>query len=295
MAIGIGAFWVVWDWQSLDDEENGVDDGGNEAAAAEAEAVDAAPAPSGSAANPVVIDDNDDDDNFLTRVGRRIHSLLLSFSPTHLMLALGFILPLAMTVPLLLNGLRKEGLSGMLVDTWADSGVIQITVLAIIAHSMMAIAAYRVLRDVLDGEGVAPYPGNQRGGRRRRGRKLTVSEIADVVRKVPAEEFVPEEDVRTGACSVARMKRMLVNRGAPDAAERCIEKDDLAREVEKARNFNQECPICAEEYAEGDVLRVTHCGHEFHLHCFDKWIYTFSTDSRPATHPTCPLCKGSIQ
>lgn len=71
------------------------------------------------------------------------------------------------------------------------------------------------------------------------------------VRKVPVEEFVSEDDVRNGDCSIARMKRMLCNRGASEAAERCLERCDLVREVEKNRNFNEECAICAEEYVEG--------------------------------------------
>jgi len=121
-----------------------------------------------------------------------------------------------------------------------------------------------------------------------------VSEISDIVRKVPAEEFFPLAAVETG-CSTARLKRMLVHRGAAEAAQKCVERDDLAKEVLKVRNFNEECPICAEEYVEGDVMRVTHCKHEFHLHCFDKWIYSYSTDSRPPTHPTCPLCKAEIK
>mmetsp|Transcript_13137 Transcript_13137/g.27894 ORF Transcript_13137/g.27894 Transcript_13137/m.27894 type:complete len:358 (-) Transcript_13137:256-1329(-) len=301
MAIFMGGLWVVWDWQLQQDEED-EEDGGRVVDDNHVDAnIDAAAAnganmadPTGTAANPIVIDDNDDDDDdddLFVRVGGRISSLLASFSPTHLMLALGFILPLAMAAPLLLQGLQSQSLAGLL----EYSGVIQITVLAIIAHSMMAIAAYRVLRDVLDGEGIGSYPGNRRGGRRRRGVKLTVTEIADIVRKVPVEEFVSEHDVKTGACSISRLKRMLSNRGASELAEQCVERDDLQKEVVRIRNFNEECAICAEEYVEGDILRVTHCQHEFHLHCFDKWIYTFSTDSRPATHPTCPLCKSTIQ
>ena len=71
------------------------------------------------------------------------------------------------------------------------------------------------------------------------------------VRKVPVEEFVSEENVRTGDCSVARMKRMMSNRGAADVAAKCVERDDLVRELEGIRNFNEECAICAEEYVEG--------------------------------------------
>ncbi|KAL3811166.1 hypothetical protein ACHAXA_001381 [Cyclostephanos tholiformis] len=179
-----------------------------------------------------------------------------------------------------------------------DSGFVHLVVLAILAHTVMAMAAHRVLRDVLfDGRsGIWAYPGNRRGGgiARGRGRKLTVTEIADIVRKVPVEEYVSEENVRTGDCSVARMKRMLSNRGAANAAMKSVERNDLVREIECIRNFNEECAICAEEYVEGDILRVTRCRHEFHLHCFDKWMYTFSTDTRPATHPTCPLCKATV-
>lgn len=290
-AIIAGGLWFAWIWNALPDDTDTADNNNVETAN-----VVAAPAPSGSAANPVVIDDNEDD-SFWTRARNRISNLVQSYesftlSPTQMMLAAGIILPLAMTFPLLMNGLQKGGLEQLL----ADSGVVQITILAVIAHSLMAVAAYRVLRDVLDGGTLGVYPGNRRGGigLRRRARKLTVAEIADIVRKVSVEEFVSEEHVKVGECSIARMKRMLVNRGESEVAETCVERKDLVKEVERVRNYNAECAICAEDYAEGDVLRITHCKHEFHLHCFDKWIYTFATDSRPATHPTCPLCKAVI-
>mmetsp|Transcript_8347 Transcript_8347/g.18705 ORF Transcript_8347/g.18705 Transcript_8347/m.18705 type:complete len:355 (+) Transcript_8347:99-1163(+) len=298
IALVMGGLWVAWDfWSSeeqQEDEEEHVNV--NEEDNNETPAESSGPsAQSGTASNPVVVDDNGDDDAWI-RAWTRINSMLQSFSPTHLMLALGFILPLAMTAPLFLNALQNEELP----VGFANSGIIQITVLAILAvtaHSIMAIAAYRVLRDVLDSAGgVGPYPGTRQGRRRRLRRKLTVSELVDIVRKVPVEEFVSEDDVRTGSCSIGRMKRMLANRGASEASEKCVERDDLAKEVEKVRKFNEDCAICAEEYVEGDVLRVSHCcKNEFHLHCFDKWIYTFSTDSRPNTHPTCPLCKATIQ
>lgn len=69
---------------------------------------------------------------------------------------------------------------------------------------------------------------------------------------MPVEEYVSEENIRTGNCSVARMKRMMTNRGAADVvAAICVERDDLVREIEGIRNFNEECAICAEEYVEG--------------------------------------------
>ena len=133
----------------------------------------------GSAANPVVIEDNiNQQDGFnLRAISARFDTMLQSLSPAHFMLALGFALPLIMSSPLILNLIQNKGLLGII----SDSGFIQISALAVAAHSVMIIAAYRVLRDVLDSGGVGGYPGNNRqGGRRRRWRKLTVSEISDI-------------------------------------------------------------------------------------------------------------------
>ncbi|KAL3797487.1 hypothetical protein ACHAW5_010096 [Stephanodiscus triporus] len=265
--------------------------------------------PSGTAADPVVIDDDDggdvgDGDGVRAHASAATGSNPSLFSPALALTLITAYVPLIIASPLLWNAMREglagrgdgDGARGGGTTTFADSGFVHLVVLAMIAHAAMTIAGYRVLRDVL-GSGIAGvYPGNRRGGGRRgRGRKLTVTEIADIVRKVPVEEYVSEENIRTGDCSVARMKRMMTNRGAADGvAAKCVERDDLVREIEGIRNFNEECAICAEEYVEGDILRVPLCRHEFHLHCFDKWMYTFSTDSRPATYPTCPLCKATV-
>jgi hypothetical protein len=71
------------------------------------------------------------------------------------------------------------------------------------------------------------------------------------VRKVHVEEYVSEETVRSGDCSISRLKRMMIHRGASDIVSRCVERHDLVRELECVRNFNDECAICAEEYVEG--------------------------------------------
>ena len=80
---------------------------------------------------------------------------------------------------------RDDGGTTTFAAPRADSGFATLVVLAMLAHSAMAMAAYRVLRDVLGGGNVLVYPGNRREGgtagrRGGRGRKLTVSEIADV-------------------------------------------------------------------------------------------------------------------
>ncbi len=80
-----------------------------------------------------------------------------------------------------------------------DAGLKNLVVLAALAHAVMVIAAHRMFRDIFSGSGggggggggmagwngggIWSYPGNHRGGtssRRGRGRKLTVSEIADI-------------------------------------------------------------------------------------------------------------------
>ena len=48
-----------------------------------------------------------------------------------------------------------------------------------------------------------------------------------------------------------------------------------------------QCPICMEEFKNGDVLRCLPCNatHEFHQSCCDRWLETNST---------CPLCRTAI-
>jgi hypothetical protein len=47
------------------------------------------------------------------------------------------------------------------------------------------------------------------------------------------------------------------------------------------------CPVCLEDYAAKDVLRVLPaCGHAFHAACIDAWL---------RQHPTCPVCRASLR
>jgi hypothetical protein len=233
VTIGMMMFvgWLFWD-----SGEEHVEEGENASAA-----------PEGTVANPVDVDAQPEVDN--TTINNRqsvgiwgsIRLFTQNLSPQHLILASAFILPLSIAIPILINS-GGAGFMG------SSSGTIAVTVLAIAAHLCMAIAAYGILREVL--AGTAPYPGMRRGARPRR-RKFTVAEIADIVRKIPVEEFVSENDIKNGDCSIARMKRILVNRSAADAAEKCLEKEDLINEICRVRKYNEECAICSEDYAEG--------------------------------------------
>lgn len=280
-------------------------------------------APLGSAANPVVVDDDDDDpndatNNNITRNNNNTNNntdfwerndgitplldwannsarrILHNLSPMYLMIAAGFILPLSMIIPIFMDG----GAAALLND--GNNNTLQLSMFAFLAHSFMAVGAYRLLRQVLNNQDVGTYPGMRQGGGGRRrttgsGRMYAVGDVEGMVRKVPVEEFVSEEELKAGACSISKMKRMLVNRGASDSLHRCLDRSDLLEEIEKVRKYNEDCTICAEQYEEGDALRVLKCQHEFHLHCFDRWVYTFATDSRRGNNkPSCPLCKTEL-
>jgi hypothetical protein len=137
-----------------------------------------------------------------------LRSTSSSFLALSLMIAY---VPLFLASPVLWN-MFLEGITGSVVDindddvrengngggegdttkgAFVDTGFVHLVVLAMLAHTVMAMAAYRVLRDVLldggggaggNGGGIWSYPGNNRGttSRRSRGRKLTVTEIADI-------------------------------------------------------------------------------------------------------------------
>ena len=44
------------------------------------------------------------------------------------------------------------------------------------------------------------------------------------------------------------------------------------------------CPICIENFKEGEYYRVLDCTHSFHKKCIDRW---FKKD-----HSDCPMCRG---
>eukprot|EP00956_Cyclotella_meneghiniana_P008283 scaffold11039_cov21-Cyclotella_meneghiniana.AAC.1 len=216
----------------------------------------------GTAANPVDVDARDDsrsnnnndtansnnanDGNANSRIINYIRRIAENFNSHYLMLTSAFILPLSMVIPILIN----VGGSGIMSST---VGTISLAAIALAAHACMAFAAYGVLREYLSG-GAGVFPGNRRNNdTTSRVKQYTVVEMADIVRKIPVEEYVSMEDIRGGECSVSKLKRMLRHRGAGDAIadQYCLEKEDLMNELCRVRKHEGECTICSEDYAEG--------------------------------------------
>jgi len=49
---------------------------------------------------------------------------------------------------------------------------------------------------------------------------------------------------------------------------------------------NDTCPICIDQFKEGEYYRTLSCNHEFHKKCIDRW---FKKD-----HLDCPMCRKII-
>lgn len=49
---------------------------------------------------------------------------------------------------------------------------------------------------------------------------------------------------------------------------------------------NARCPICLEEFSDGDSMRVMPCNHTYHKDCLDKWL---------KMKAVCPICNLNIR
>lgn len=51
-------------------------------------------------------------------------------------------------------------------------------------------------------------------------------------------------------------------------------------------NTNESCPICFEDFIDGEVMRILPCKHKFHAICVDPWLLNSSSQ--------CPLCRVDL-
>ncbi|KAK2077975.1 hypothetical protein QBZ16_003843 [Prototheca wickerhamii] len=88
--------------------------------------------------------------------------------------------------------------------------------------------------------------------------------------------------------------RVLLRRARIDPGVGPLEKEDLVRLLlERADTSSQQCSICFEDYAPGDVLRVLpECRHKFHLECVDRWFLSSADGNK---EPLCPMCNTPLR
>ncbi|KAJ4915722.1 RING/U-box superfamily protein [Raphanus sativus] len=56
----------------------------------------------------------------------------------------------------------------------------------------------------------------------------------------------------------------------------------IGKEEERGGGGGGSCPVCLEEWSEGDVAAEMPCKHVFHSKCVEEWL---------GRHATCPLCR----
>lgn len=49
---------------------------------------------------------------------------------------------------------------------------------------------------------------------------------------------------------------------------------------------SKSCPICMENFNEGENIRLLHCGHYFHFNCINNWLMNYGN--------TCPYCREPV-
>jgi len=132
MSIGfvITSVWVLWDsfFPSPAQENN------NNTNTANQNSNNTEQTGAGTRDDPVIINDDDEYESVLVHLWNRMLAVIRNPSPIHLVLALGFIIPLTILAPLLLDGFQDDyGLTGVVHRQFGTPGVLQMAVLAIVA------------------------------------------------------------------------------------------------------------------------------------------------------------------
>lgn len=81
---------------------------------------------------------------------------------------------------------------------------------------------------------------------------------------------------------LARIQDLRVAKGATDAA---IDLLPLVTLQEGTEGIDGSCPICLNDMAVGEQVRVLICKHVFHRECLDEWL---------RVNASCPTCRTSI-
>lgn len=76
------------------------------------------------------------------------------------------------------------------------------------------------------------------------------------------------------------------NRGANEQAIASLPTSRVQEQSCTTNSDHSSCPICLDEFKEGDNRKTLPCLHGFHGKCVDKWL---------RKNASCPICKHSIQ
>ncbi|XP_026118704.1 E3 ubiquitin-protein ligase RNF115 [Carassius auratus] len=75
------------------------------------------------------------------------------------------------------------------------------------------------------------------------------------------------------------------NTGPPPAGKEMISSLPIVSISTEQAACRLECPVCREEYTEGESVRQLPCLHYFHSNCIVPWLQL---------HDTCPVCRKSL-
>ncbi|XP_016407229.1 E3 ubiquitin-protein ligase RNF115-like [Sinocyclocheilus rhinocerous] len=75
------------------------------------------------------------------------------------------------------------------------------------------------------------------------------------------------------------------NSGPPPAGKEMISSLPIVSISSEQAACRLECPVCREEYSEGESVRQLPCLHYFHSNCIVPWLQL---------HDTCPVCRKSL-
>ena len=123
-------------------------------------------------------------------------------------------------------------------------------------------------------------------------REAKLEEMSALVRSMPLEPFLSEEEMVTAP--ISQLKQMLERRGTKkEELDSFLERQNLVEALQKKRKYSDTCCICFEDHVKEEPMRILpNCCHELHVECLDKWVYTFANNPiKRQQDPTCPLCK----
>ena len=115
-----------------------------------------------------------------------------------------------------------------------------------------------------------------------------VNRVEAVFAALPNARYVLVENMDVGALKAYAKKRKIDLTGV-------TEKTELRARVGYAKH--DECGICMGEFREGQWVKTTWCGHQFHWACLGEAVLQkASTATKPRTGPiTCPYCATDLK